>query len=336
MPSRDLPPAKQAMPSHAFDHFGENNAVCIFVGLSGTGKMKQHCSNWTEFSPEDTLRNFFLSFDLAQSKRVALNQLMCGLTLLCGGKKSNKLVFAFSLFGGDDPGKNSKKKTSMTCDDFFYFFRSFLIVMFSCCNQSLTLSADEVTQYISDTAKEVADDVMRYWKAKKVERVRFENFSEWYNEGGFETAPWLELLDLNKWVLADQVTSQQQQPEQQRPASRANQQHQQPQQPQQQYHPPTAPQHLKPPVQPPQQALQPPTTPAPMNSIASSSLTPGLTPGDEAMKALLASPRLNGNVSSPGCPPAPTEDDFLDLDMSAVDAEVNDMVSFQRGPKKWS
>ena len=101
---------------------------------------------------------------------------------------------AFRLFGGNNSGKNDKRKASMTHNNFFYFFHSFLIVMFLCCNQSLSLSADAVTQYISDTAKEVACDVMGYWKAKKVDKVKFENFSEWYNEGGFETAPWLELL----------------------------------------------------------------------------------------------------------------------------------------------
>ena len=270
---------------------------CMMRILSGTGKLKAH-SSWSDLAPEETLKNFYLSFDLSQSNRVALNQLMCGLTLLCGGKKSNKLVFAFGLFGGEDSGRNGKKKASMSHNDFFFFFRSFLIVMFSCCNQSLNLSAELVTQYISDTAKSVADDVMAYWKAKKVDKVKFENFSEWYNEGGFETAPWLELLDLNKWVLADQVEEQQKQ-------------------------------HSYQATQPPkQQALQAPATPAPIHTAASA-YTPGLTPGHEAIKALLASPHPNANGSSPDCPPAPPDDDPLfDLDLSAVDAATDEMVSF--------
>jgi len=299
---------------------------CMLRILSGTGKMKHRSSEWTDFSPEDTLKNFFLSFDLAQKERVALNQLMCGLTLLCGGKKSNKLVFAFGLFGGEDSGKNGKRKASMAHSDFFCFFRSFLIVMFSCCNQSLNLSADAVTQYISDTAKEVADDVMAYWKAKKVEKVKFENFSEWYNEGGFETAPWLELLDLNKWVLADrdtmgqqgqqQQTQLQQQQTQQPPQQQTQQAPQQPQQPQHQQL-----QHQPVPVAP--------MTPAPTKPPAASSHTPGLTPGHEAIKALLASPKVKANGLSPDCPPAPPDDDPLfDLNMSDVDAEVDEMDLF--------
>ena len=269
---------------------------CMMRILNGTGKMK-HNSSWIDFSPEETLKNFYLSFDLAETKLVPLNQLMCGLTLLCGGKKSNKLIFAYSLFGADDSGlkaTSSRKKAYLTENDFFFFFRSFLIVMFSCCNQSLSLSADAVTQFISDTAKSVANDVMAYWKAKRVEKVKFENFSEWYNEGGFEMAPWLELLDLNKWVLADELQSSSSQQEQQQP------------------------QTIHQPIPPtPAAAKSNPTMPADSGS--------GMTPGHESMKALLATPRLKP-TNSPDCPPAPPDDDPLfDLDMSAVDGEVDDM-----------
>lgn len=66
-------------------------------------------------------------------------------------------------------------------------------------------------------------------------------------------------------------------------------------------------------------------TPAPTKHPAASH-TPGLTPGHEAIKALLASPKMKPNESSPHCPPAPPDDDPLfDLDMSAVDAEVDEM-----------
>lgn len=174
---------------------------CMMKILSKSKKPSQK-SSWANFSPEETLKNFFLSFDLMQVNQVPLNQLMCGLTLLCGGTKSSKLGFAFGLFCGD--GKSGKKKIqTMGHGDFIQFFRSFLIVMFSCCNQSLSLSADTVSQYISDTAHAVADAVTAYWKGKQVDKVKFDHFSKWYNEGGFQMAPWLELLDLHKWVLAD-------------------------------------------------------------------------------------------------------------------------------------
>lgn len=263
---------------------------CMMRILSGIGKIRHNSSQWPNFSPEDTLKNFYLSFDLSESKRVPLHQLMCGLTLLCGGKKSNKLVFAFGLFCSDDIGKNGKKKSSMIHNDFFYFFRSFLIVMFSCCNQSLSLSAEVVTHYISDTAKQVADDVMAYWKKRNVEKVKFENFSEWYNEGGFETAPWLELLDLTKWVLADQVPVQHQQ-----------QQHHQ-------YD------HAVPPT--------------PAAGIHPSDIDGfGLTPGAESIRALWATPRakMNGSAPNTGNLPLGPDDDF---DLGILDAEEDAMDLF--------
>jgi len=266
---------------------------CMMRILNGTGKMK-HNSSWTDFSPEETLKNFYLSFDLTETKQVPLNQLMGGLTLLCGGKKSSKLMFSFNLFGGDEVCKDEgRRKAALVQNDIFLFFRSFLIVMFSCCNQSLSLTADAVTQYISDTAKSVADDVMAYWKAKKVNKVTFENFSEWYNEGGFETAPWLELLDLNKWVLADQI-------EQQEPLSQ-----------EQKAVPPSA--------VPPTPAVKA----AQGRNIAGAEGT-GLTPGRETIKALLETPG-KAKASPPNF--GAGDDHLFDLDMSAVDAEVDEMVS---------
>ena len=179
-------------------------------------KRKRPSSSTLSPTPQETLVNFFQSFDLNQIGRVTVNQLMGGLTLLCGGKKSEKLAFAFSLFdfSNHDETKAKKKSKKGHGDDsnatlcgkeLFYFFRSFLIVMFSCCKQSLDLSADAVGRYISDTANMVTDEVMKYqWRVRRIERVNFIDFGEWYNEGGFETAPWLELLDLNKWVLLDE------------------------------------------------------------------------------------------------------------------------------------
>jgi Ca2+-binding EF-hand superfamily protein len=181
-------------------------------------KSKRKRSSTTLAStPQETLENFFQSFDLDQVDRVSANQLMGGLTLLCGGKKSAKLAFAFGLFDMRNKaetktkGKKTKKQQTKSNDkslcgkEVFYFLRSFLIVMFSCCKQSLDLSADAVSRYISDTANMVTDDVMKHqWRVRRSERVNFDDFGDWYNEGGFETAPWLELLDLNKWVLLDQ------------------------------------------------------------------------------------------------------------------------------------
>jgi len=157
---------------------------------------------------QQTLENFFLSFDMNQVDRVAANQLMGGLSLFCGGSKTNKLSFVFNLFDSKVDGLKKKKKSdeiaSLCGKDVFYFLRSILIVLFSCCKQSLDLTAGPVGTYIADASNMVTNDIMKYqWRTRKVERINFDEFGQWYNEGGYEVAPWIELLDLDKWAFLD-------------------------------------------------------------------------------------------------------------------------------------
>ena len=167
-------------------------------------------------SPSDAalvelLSNFFQCFDVDQSDRVALDELMGGLSLLCGGKKSMKLAFAFGLFDTRPGFQNSKKSDiahSLSGEDLFLFLRSILIVTFSCCRQSLDMADDVVGRSITDTANLICNDVMRHqWETKHSDRLNFDEFGKWYNDGGFERAPWLELLDLTKWVMIKEDTN---------------------------------------------------------------------------------------------------------------------------------
>jgi hypothetical protein len=140
---------------------------------------------------------------------------MGGLTLLCGGKKSTKLSFAFSVFdtrpGVHAPGASNNITHSLSGEDLFLFLRSILIVTFSICRQSLDLTDDMVGRCIADTANMICNDVMRHqWETKRADRLDFDEFGQWYNDGGFERAPWLELLDLKKWVLVYDLDSHEQ------------------------------------------------------------------------------------------------------------------------------
>lgn len=159
---------------------------------------------------DELLANFYLCFDIDQCDSVALDELMGGLTLLCGGKKSHKLAFAFSIFDTRPEVNNRGKKQSivhsLSGEDLFLFLRSILIVTFSTCRQSLDLTDEMVSRCIADTANMICNDVMRHqWETKRLDRLNFDEFGQWYNDGGFERAPWLELLDLRKWVLIDEV-----------------------------------------------------------------------------------------------------------------------------------
>lgn len=162
----------------------------------------------TSSTIEELLSNFYQCFDIDQSDSVALDELMGGLTLLCGGKKSHKLAFAFSIFdtrpGVHGTGKKRGIVHSLCGEDLFLFLRSILIVTFSTCRISLDLTDEMVGRCIADTANMICNDVMRHqWETKHLDRLDFDEFGQWYNDGGFERAPWLELLDLRKWVLID-------------------------------------------------------------------------------------------------------------------------------------
>jgi Ca2+-binding EF-hand superfamily protein len=159
---------------------------------------------------DELLANFYLCFDIDQCDSVALDELMGGLTLLCGGKKSHKLAFAFSIFDTrpevSKRGKQQDVVHSLSGEDLFLFLRSILIVTFSTCRQSLDLTDEMVSRCIADTANMICNDVMRHqWETKRLDRLNFDEFGQWYNDGGFERAPWLELLDLRKWVLIDEI-----------------------------------------------------------------------------------------------------------------------------------
>jgi Ca2+-binding EF-hand superfamily protein len=159
-------------------------------------------------SIEELLSNFFHSFDLDQINSVALDELMGGLCLLCGGKKSTKLAFAFGVFDSRPEVQLKKKKERavhlLKGEDLFLFLRSILIVTFSCCRQSLDMTDETVGQCITETANMICNDVMNHqFQKRHSDRLNFDDFGEWYNDGGFERAPWLELLDLKKWVLVD-------------------------------------------------------------------------------------------------------------------------------------
>jgi len=178
-------------------------------GMEGIIQRCTHQQGRVDHDVRSIMVNFYQSFDLEQIDRVPMNQLMGGLTLLCGGRKSSKLAFAFGLFDESPKKKKDESDVSLNGQELFLFLRSYLIVLFSCCAQSLHLSADCVGKFISDTSHMVRHDVMKHqWYHRELDCVSFDEFGEWYNEGGFETAPWLELLDLNKWVLLDKYNNE--------------------------------------------------------------------------------------------------------------------------------
>ena len=208
--SRAVEGKKQRVPRHEGPEYVDMKTFvqCVQEACPKAGRKRPSPPGGASPSSTEVISNFFQCFDLNRTDSVAIDELMGGLSLLCGGKKSTKLSFAFSVFD-TRPGAHARNKPrhfihSLSGEDLFLFLRSVLIVTFSCCRQSLDMSDEMVGRCIADTANMICNDVMRYqWEAKQLDRLDFDEFGQWYNEGGFERAPWLELLDLHKWVLVD-------------------------------------------------------------------------------------------------------------------------------------
>ncbi len=55
----------------------------------------------------------------------------------------------------------------------------------------------QLHEWLRSTCDQVADVVFENYSG--IARVSFVAFGAWYNDGGFDRIPWLELLDVAKW-----------------------------------------------------------------------------------------------------------------------------------------
>lgn len=153
------------------------------------------------------LNTLFFALDQDMSSEVDTSHLAIGLSLLAGGSKSDKLSFAWALLDDDEDGL-------LTDVQVYVFTRCFLASIMAFVQQ-LSNAAPGVTQAtISNACAAVVADLFQSDQVKQVQRgddsmyrtdggvapaVEFDAFAQWYNDNGWQVAPWLELLDLHKW-----------------------------------------------------------------------------------------------------------------------------------------
>jgi Ca2+-binding EF-hand superfamily protein len=120
-------------------------------------------------------------------------ELAIGLSVLCHGDKSSKLNYAWQVIDLDGDGYLNRA-------ELLFFLRSFLRMLmalsFEAASEGSTVirrHATEMSSWLSSTV------VTRY--GDKAGLVSFDDFAQWYQDGFHQVAPWLELLDLSKWVL---------------------------------------------------------------------------------------------------------------------------------------
>lgn len=164
---------------------------------------------------------FDLLFALFRRKQgdARADELAAGLSILCSGSKSEKLATTWDIVNSstDSSNKSVQRQGTLSRHALKRYLRSFLLVLLALARDDLSLKEDhhqsrrdqlfddadaaaatvaaEVFSSINDTASPPPP------KEEQRNAISFDDFAEWYTRGGFQSASWLELLDLNKWVL---------------------------------------------------------------------------------------------------------------------------------------
>jgi len=137
---------------------------------------------------ERDTRGLVLLFARRLFARLKGAELAVGMSLLSGSRKSEKLAFAFERLASP-----TTKKADVLA--LARLLRSVLVAVY--CSTTLDLpqnDEEETLAALSAEARALAAAI-----AADKEEATFDEFGTWYNSVGFESAPWLELLDLSKW-----------------------------------------------------------------------------------------------------------------------------------------
>jgi len=185
--------------------------------IATSNDLKQNMSTDTQRLLSDLLSYIFTSFNSSESDGVDAKEIACGFTVLCGGRKSDKLEHAFELMDKDNDGLLSRS-------DMVRYLFSFLTVLLSISScpigreprEEFLLSMDgnpikidenTLSRLIKDGSAWATTQVFNSANHRQMkdgqECINFDDFADWYTKGGYTSIPWLELLDLRKWVLAE-------------------------------------------------------------------------------------------------------------------------------------
>jgi hypothetical protein len=158
------------------------------------------------------LSGIFSSFDAESTGRARAIEVACGFTVLCRGKKSDKLEFAFEVL-------DRNKRGHLSRSDIANYLQSFLTVLLSVAIDP-SLDRDDAEDSLSTMKGGPCERSTRTivhavkagaeWASglafaninhETNPSMTFDDFAAWYTSVGYSSIPWLELLDLQKWVL---------------------------------------------------------------------------------------------------------------------------------------
>jgi Ca2+-binding EF-hand superfamily protein len=140
------------------------------------------------------LSNLFYMFDRQDSAEVLADEFVAGLMLCFNGSKSDKLALAFDLFDEDGDGM-------LTETQLYRYIRAFLTFLMALSERSVMADGTLLERIIDVTSTGIAYTIMHDQTDGSL--ISFEEFADWYTNGGYKVVPWLELLDNNKWPKLD-------------------------------------------------------------------------------------------------------------------------------------
>jgi Ca2+-binding EF-hand superfamily protein len=134
------------------------------------------------------LSSIYFSYDDDGENRASFASLAAGLCVLCHGSKSTKLSACFHLFDSDGDGY-------LTPQEIEEFLGSFLRILLACSFSTASQRQyGQTSALVNATCELIAEDICQG------SEVDFQRFGDWYNDGGYKVIPWIELIDLSKWV----------------------------------------------------------------------------------------------------------------------------------------
>ncbi|KAH9261703.1 hypothetical protein BASA81_000359 [Batrachochytrium salamandrivorans] len=151
----------------------------------------------------ESLLTLFELCDRAQMGRCKLVDLFGGLVFLCGvGTKSIKLAASWSFVS------TNEEQDSLTREELYALFRSLLIGLFAFNLEANSNAMEDTFVAVDEVATLLTATTFLRTKHKRRELISFEEFAEFYSQGGgYQLAPWLELLNLPKFIGSNGVAS---------------------------------------------------------------------------------------------------------------------------------
>lgn len=136
------------------------------------------------------------------------------LSVLCYGSKSAKLDFAFRLLSSPETSGSSGLRAVLSVDLLTILLLAYMRGLQALASECLGRAQPETFSRVgvrNQTFGEALDDAALLAGAichpemspnvtvtSATNYISFDQFGNWYNDGGFEVAPWLELINLDK------------------------------------------------------------------------------------------------------------------------------------------